>query len=326
MDCIPEIVMVAGPPGSGKSSSIQDLENAGYVRINRDILGGSLKDSSNVYQEMWRQFTMGKRSFVLDNVYATKESRAQVMGIGHDMGLPVRLIWIDATAEQAQFFAARRQCQRYGHVLRPAEYKQKPYKDDPNMFPPAAQFAYWKRVERPEASEGFASIEIKPVTIDLGPGYVNKAVILDYDGTLRVTKSGRHSPRDPADVQVLPGRAEKIRKMVAEGYLILGASNQSGISKSPGEAEYLTEADAVACFDETNRQLGLPIHVLYSTERGGVPQSYLPKPMAGMGVEFIEKYRLLPSACIYVGDMTKDATFAKRAGFQFKLASEFFGV
>jgi HAD superfamily hydrolase (TIGR01662 family) len=324
MDCIPEIVVVAGPPGSGKSSSIQEMENAGYVRINRDLLGGSLKDSSNVYQEMWRQFTMGKRAFVLDNVYATKESRAQVLEIGRDMGLPVRMIWIDASAEQAQFFAARRQVQRYGHVLRPAEYKQKPYKDDPNMFPPAAQFAYWKRVERPEVAEGFTSVVFQPVTITLGSEYVNKAVIFDYDGTLRVTKSGRHSPRDPADVQVLPGRAEKIRKLVAEGYLILGASNQSAISKDPSDSEYLSEADAIACFNETNRQLGLPIHVLYSTERGGVPQSYLPKPCPGMGAQLIEQYKLDPAQCLYVGDMTKDATFAKRCGFQFKLANEFF--
>ena len=48
------------------------------------------------------------------------------------------------------------------------------------------------------------------------------------------------------------------------------------------------------------------------------------KPMPGMGAEFIEKYKLNPSECIMVGDMTSDKTFAKRCGFQFMDAEEFF--
>ena len=46
--------------------------------------------------------------------------------------------------------------------------------------------------------------------------------------------------------------------------------------------------------------------------------------MPGMGVQFIEKYKLDPSQCIMVGDMKTDQTFAERCGFQFINAQKFF--
>ena len=46
--------------------------------------------------------------------------------------------------------------------------------------------------------------------------------------------------------------------------------------------------------------------------------------VSGLGVHFIHKYKLDPSKCIMVGDMTSDRTFAKRLGFQFEWAKDFF--
>jgi phosphoglycolate phosphatase-like HAD superfamily hydrolase len=43
-----------------------------------------------------------------------------------------------------------------------------------------------------------------------------------------------------------------------------------------------------------------------------------------MSALFIEKYKLLPSECIMVGDMTTDETFAIRSGFKFVHADKFF--
>lgn len=320
-----EILMIAGPPGGGKSSLVGPLESQGYVRANRDLIGGSLKNGGQTYQVVRDAHAQGKRSFVLDNVYGTRESRAGVIALGRELGLPVRLLWLETTAEQAQFFAARRQVQRYGHLLKPEEYKTLG-KTDPNMFPPAAQFAYWKRREEPGLDEGFSAIERVPVKIDLGPGYAFAAVVFDYDGTLRTTKSGAIYPTDPDDIVLLPGRREKLQALQAAGWILLGASNQSGISREPYDPKYVSEADAVRCFQRTNDLLGVRIDCLYATERGGVPQSYWRKPLCGMGVLHIERYRLDPKLCIFVGDLGTDKTFAQRCGFRFIPAEEFFGA
>jgi len=319
-----EIVLVAGPPGGGKSTYVKALVAEGYARINRDDIGGGLSAKDKCYSILRMAHAAGERSFVMDNVYATRESRQVVIEEAQKLGLPIRIMWLMTSPDQAQFFASRRQVQRYGHILTEAEYKTIGKTDD-NMFPPAATFAYWKKVQEPTCSEGFTSVDPVFVEINLGPEYVNKAIILDYDGTLRETISGDKYPKHVGDVRVLPGRADILRKYVAQGYLLLGASNQSGCSKDLGDPKYVSDANAQACFEFTNKGLGLAIHYLYAPDAAGVPKTFLRKPMPGMGVTHIETYKLDPAQCIYVGDMTSDATFAKRCGFQFRWASDFFG-
>jgi hypothetical protein len=43
-------------------------------------------------------------------------------------------------------------------------------------------------------------------------------------------------------------------------------------------------------------------------------------------VVFQQRYRLDPSQCIYVGSGTQDPGFARKLGFQYRDAAEFFGV
>lgn len=45
---------------------------------------------------------------------------------------------------------------------------------------------------------------------------------------------------------------------------------------------------------------------------------------AGLGVHFIEKYKLNPAKVMMVGDMTSDKTFATHCGFQYVDAEDFF--
>ena len=322
----PEIVLLMGPPASGKSTKVREFVSQGYTRLNRDELGGSMASGGTVNQELLKAYGAGARSFVLDNTYATKEQRASVIDIGKSLNLPVRALVMGTTAEQAQFFAARRQVQRHGYLLREGDYKLPKHKGDANDFPPAAQFAYWNKKEDPTTAEGLVVVETVPVRIDLGYDYRNSAYIFDYDGTLRETISGEKYPRVHTDIRVLPGRADKLKLLKAQGHRLLGASNQSGCSKKPGDVKYISEADAAVCFAHTNKLLGLPgeIEVLFATDAAGVPKSFWRKPCPGMGLVFIEKYKLDPSKVTYVGDLGTDKTFAARCGFQFALADEFF--
>lgn len=312
-----EIILIAGPPGGGKTTTLKKYQKD-HVRLNRDESGGSIEE---LHQQAAQLLGCGK-SLILDNTYGTVGSRASIIDIANRLGIPIHMKWMQTTAEQAQFFAARRQIQRYGKLLLPHEYKE--HRKDPNMFPPMAQFAYWKRVEKPTGAEGFTTIEEVPVTIDLGPEYVNKALLLDYDGTLRETISGDIYPKIPSDVKVLPNREQVLDDYVRAGYKLLGVSNQSGCSKKPGHERYVSQPMAVACFLETNRQLDADIEYLFATDAAGAPSSYWRKPVPGMGVYFIEKYKLNPAQCIMIGDMKTDQTFAARCGFQFQWAKDFF--
>ena len=315
-----EIVIIAGPPGGGKTTTVKKFVDQGYIRINRDEIGGSIHGI--VLAEVRKAFAAGATKIVLDNVYATVEGRASIISLAEQEGAVIHAKWMLTTPEQAQFFAARRQILRYGKLFSGADYKA--HKKDPNMFPPAAQFAYWKMVEKATLVEGFASVEDVPVKIELGPEYVNKALILDYDGTLRICKSGAKYPVDDRDIEILPRRKEVLAAKKAEGWLLLGASNQSGCARDPQEEGYLSEATARLCFDETNRLLGQDIDYLFAPDKAGVPYTYWRKPQPGMGVVFIEKYKLDPAKCIMVGDFKSDKTFAARCGFKYEEANEFF--
>jgi HAD superfamily hydrolase (TIGR01662 family) len=205
---------------------------------------------------------------------------------------------------------------KYGKLLGPDEIKKT---KSPNTFPIVALFAARKKWEDPSVEEGFESVTSVPFVREHDPTYTNKALILDYDGTLRKTGSGDFFPRSTNDVLILPGRTRKLSEYAEKGYLLLGVSNQSGIHKGD-----LTLEDAKKCFDRTNELLGHQIDYRFCPHRAAPPRCYCRKPQVGLGIALIEEYKLNPSECIYVGDMTSDKTFAKRCGFQYEDASTFF--
>ena len=218
--------------------------------------------------------------------------------------------------EDSSVNAVTRMIKRHGKLFRTAD----DYKNckDPNMFPPAVLFKGRKELIKPTKTEGFSDV----ITIKFKRqhnGYTNKAILLDYDGTLRDTKSGSIYPTNVDDIFILPGRIEKLKEYIAKGYILLGVSNQSGVAKGA-----LTYERAKECFDKTNQLLGLDIDVSFCPHSVPPIVCYCRKPGVGHGVEFIEKYKLDPSQCIMVGDMKTDETFAKRCGFKYQEASEFF--
>ena len=329
-----QIVAIGGLPGSGKTSAIKPYLNAGFTRVNRDTTGGKLdKADSAFFLKVREHYAKGVRRFVFDNTYCFAAQRAMLVQVADELGLPVHLKMLDVDVPKAQLFAARRQIQRYGKLFQKADYAL--HKGDPNMFPPAAQFAFAKALAKvvPSTDEGFASVEILPVPVVWGPEYVNRAIILDLDGTVRVTPDEKVCPypRNKGEVIIMEGRRDVLKRKQAEGFILCGATNQSGVSYPPiskktglPDPKYLTEAQVQECIKATCEGLGVDIDVLYATDRGGPPATYWRKPCPGMGVHFIEKYKLDPSQCVMVGDMKSDKTFAERCGFQFVWAHQFF--
>ena len=81
---------------------------------------------------------------------------------------------------------------------------------------------------------------------------------------------------------------------------------------------------AIECYEYTNELLDVPIDYAFCPHPAFPQVCYCRKPIPGLGVAFIEKYKLDPSKCTMVGDMTTDKTFAQRCGFQYRDAEEFF--
>lgn len=319
-----EIVIIMGFQGAGKSSLVKQYEDKGYTRANRDEMGGSLNALNMKVEGLMRK---GVDKFVLDNTYGTKMARFEVLELAKRNGFLVKCVWLMTKLEDAQFNVCSRILNKFvmneqnppavNAILGPNGSK---LIRDPANIPSIAIYAYKKNFEKPEMSEGFSEIEkVEFVRKPLPPEYKNKAIILDYDGTLRKTKSGNKYPVSPDDIVILPNRNKVLTSWIFKGYYLLGVSNQSGIEKGD-----LDEKTAIACFDQTNKLLGFNIDYQFCPHHSFPIRCYCRKPLAGLGVYLIEKYKLNPSECIMVGDSTSDGTFASRCGFKYMEQDKFF--
>ncbi len=311
-DDMPTVVMILGFPAAGKSTVAQKYIKQGYTVLNRDTEGGKIADLVPKMVKLIEQ----KKDVILDNTFPTIEVRKQFVVAAKANGADIICEWLDTTIEDAQFNACMRMMDKAGKLLSAEEMKTS---KNPGFFPPAVQYKYKKAFEKPTPEEGFSLVAVRAFEREFPKDWINKAIIFDYDGTLRDTLSGAKWPTDPKDVKVLPLRKEMLNNYLSAGYLLLGASNQSGIAKGNP-----TEEQAIACFEKTNKLLGHDIDYRFCPHRVPPISCYCRKPMPGMAVELFYKYKLDPRECIMVGDMTSDKTFAKRSHMTFIHADEFF--
>jgi HAD superfamily hydrolase (TIGR01662 family) len=310
-----EVRMVIGSPASGKSGLSHQYSVRGYVHLNRDTEGGKVID---LLPKMEAALAQGK-DVVLDNLFPTAESRKPFIDVASKVDVPVRCTWVATSLEDAQVNALHRMWDKEGRVFLTQE-DMKGIKS-PNIFPVAVLFKYRKEFEKPTKDEGFDNIlkykfERDPPHWEIkGDG---SAFIFDYDDTLRYSTGEKNWPTDPSEVALMEGRKEKLAELKKLGVPLLGVSNQATIAKG------LPEETAVACFERTNELLGIDIEYVYCPHKVPPVNCYCRKPQSGWGVHLVRKHGLDPAMCVFVGDQTSDKTFAKRMGFQFEQAEDFF--
>jgi len=147
-----------------------------------------------------------------------------------------------------------------------------------------------------------------------------KALFLDVDGTIRKTISGEIYPTDPADIEILPGRREKLQHWREQGWSLFFVSNQSGVASGK-----LSATQARACFDRTVELLGVPItDIAYCPHPAFPAGCFCRKPMPGMGIALARKHGLALDQSLMVGDMDSDEQFAKAIGVRYEQAERFF--
>ena len=151
-----DIVLVMGVPGAGKSRIAADHAARGYVRLNRDERGGSLRALAD---ELEHELAGGASSVVLDNTYLTRASRNDVIEAAARHGAAVSCVWLDTPLAQAQVNMVERLLDRFsGRLPRPEELRALA-RLEPGLLAPTSQMRAVRELEPPSDDEGFAAIE-----------------------------------------------------------------------------------------------------------------------------------------------------------------------
>lgn len=312
----PEVVVLMGIQGAGKSELMAAYQEAGYARLNRDEVGGKLDD---LIPELKRLLAEGALRVVLDNTYPTRISRGPVIAAAHAQRIPVRCRYLATPVAQARINVVTRMLDRHNQLLGPVEMKEKA-KDDPNLPPPVAMQRWMDSFEPPDLDEGFSAVDEIQFLRRPHLEWTRKGLLLDVDGTLRETVSGEIYPRHPDDIRLLPGRREVLRRWIEDGYLLFFVSNQSGVASTHVSSEAVD-----ACFQRTQELLDLPVQeVAYCPHPAFPVGCFCRKPMPGLAVDLMRRHQLAPEHLVMVGDMESDAAFASGIGARYFDANDFF--
>jgi predicted kinase len=186
-----EVVLVMGIPGAGKSRVAEDHVDRGYVRLNRDERGGSLRELAGVLDET---LSSGVRRVVLDNTYLTRAARSYVVEAASRNRATTRCIWLDTPLAQAQVNLVERLLARFGSLPAPAEL-QRLARSEPGVLVPTSQMRAFRELEPPSLDEGFADVEQVPFVRE--PGSDGRVGV--FVAAAALTKPGWEDALDQAD-------------------------------------------------------------------------------------------------------------------------------
>ena len=150
-----DVVLVMGVQGAGKSRVAEKYVERGYLRLNRDERGGSLRDVAAALDEA---LAAGARQVVLDNTYLTRASRSHVVETAARHGVPVRCVWLETPLAQAQVNLVGRLLERFDALPTPEELKDAS-RSVAGVLTPTQQMRAFRELEPPADDEGFASVE-----------------------------------------------------------------------------------------------------------------------------------------------------------------------
>src|SRR5919204_3911449 len=145
-----EVVLVMGIPGAGKSRVAEEYVARGYVRLNRDERGGSLRGLADALDEL---LAADARRVVLDNTYLTRAARSYVVDAAGRHGASTRCVWLDTPLAQAQVNLVERLLERFGSLPSPQELR------GPETLAPTSQMRTLRELEPPSLDEGLADVE-----------------------------------------------------------------------------------------------------------------------------------------------------------------------
>src|SRR5574338_291077 len=201
-----KVTMVVGYPASGKSTLTKSLVEKGAVALNRDTEGGTI---AALLPKMEKLLKDGK-DIVLDNLFATAETRKPFIDMAKLHKADISCQLMGTSIEDAQFNVVQRAIGLVGEFPTPEVIKKAKHT---NIFPPTVLFKYKKEFQKPTVEEGFSKVETHKFIRQINPEFTNKALIVDYDGTLRECVGGNGKfPVAKEQVEIKPNRTKVLEE------------------------------------------------------------------------------------------------------------------
>lgn len=167
-----ELVVLVGPPGSGKSTKAIELEKQNYTRINQDDMG---KDG---HIQAFQLALMSSDNIVIDRMNFNKDQRSKYVVSAKKLGFKTKAL---------EFHVAEETC-----IKRCNERKNHPTIKDEETAKRAIGM-FFSKYEEATKEEGFDEIEI---IRDNADGRKKQALIIDIDGTMANINHRLHYVRD----------------------------------------------------------------------------------------------------------------------------------
>jgi aryl-alcohol dehydrogenase-like predicted oxidoreductase/FMN phosphatase YigB (HAD superfamily) len=289
-----DVVVIVGMPASGKSTLATDYEARGYVRLNRDEIGGPL---IAIARRLDHELARGARRVIIDNTYPSRASRAPVIEIARKHGLSVRCLVLATSLEDAQANAVARIIARHGRLLMPGVGANNEL-GRAKEIDPRAQYRYRRDYEPPRLDEGFVAVDEVPFV--RGPPPDGKpALIVELDDLV-----WRGRPRTPDAIELRADAREALAAW-SQTHVLAGTTWQPGLASSDALQARLAEL------------LGRALVVAHCAHAAGPPVCWCRKPMPGLALALAHTHGLDLARTLHVGKGPADRGFALRAGVRY---------
>ena len=282
-----EVVVLMGVPGSGKSRAAQAYVDRGYERLNRDVVGGSLKKIARLLEE---RLAAGATRVVLDNTYVTRASRYDVVRVAAAHAARVHCVHLETPLPEAQINVILRMLERFGRVVEPDEL-DKLSRSDPAALAPHALFRMQRELEPPATDEGFASIERAP--------FVRQEVKGGTPGAF-VSLAAANGDTLPELLRAIPSGSP---------VLVYGWQPDAAPAALHALRSSLEEAGSAS---------GRNIEVAFCPHPGGRPICWCRPPLPGLLLTFAHRHRIDLRASVLIGASTTDSNMARVLGMRYQ--------
>ena len=262
-----EIVIVMGIPGAGKSWLAAGFVERGYLRLNRDERGGSLR---SLAEDLDEQLLAGVRRAILDNTYLTRAARSYVIETADRHDLTVRCVWLETPLAQAQVNLVERLLERFGSLPTPEQIRAAARRE-PWLMLPTSQMRALRELEPPSIDEGFSQIETVP--------FARAPVATGRSGVFVAAAATRQHGFADAVARADPGAAHLVFDWTQDA--------------QPGslEAEVASVASAVSG----------EVELAVCPHPAGPPVCWCRPPLPGLPLAFARAHSLDPAHSILIG-------------------------
>jgi aryl-alcohol dehydrogenase-like predicted oxidoreductase/predicted kinase len=279
-----DVVLVMGIPGAGKSRLAATYVARGYVRLNRDDRGGTLRQVADALDAL---LASGVRRVVLDNTYLTRAARSHVLEATDRHRVRARCVWLDTPLAQAQVNLIERVLGHVGALPDPEELRRLARRD-PRLLTPTSQMRARRELEPPSTDEGLAEVE-----------------------HVRFV-------RTPPSVRGRPAVFVAAAALASAGWQDAVADADPGAPHLVFDWEPGAAADALAVpVRRLSDQASGPVEGMVCPHAAGPPTCWCRPPLPGLLLAFARAYGVDPSRSILVGVGPAHRTLAATVGARY---------